>query len=87
MLYDKNERMVLSRNIQPPFKKCIENERDSINILQDIQGKRGKYDILKKIHDRSRKYEKDKFVRKKNALLDFTLPDPVNQGFFLPANN
>jgi hypothetical protein len=82
-VYDKmNDNFIKEYAVNFFLRSVLKNE-DSIIILQDIQGKRGKYDNSKNPYDiEVVNMRKTSLFEKKNAL-DFTLPD-FNQFFSTP---
>jgi hypothetical protein len=82
-VYDKmNDNFIKEYAVNFFLRSVLKNE-DSIIILQDIQGKRGKYDNSKNPYDiEVVNMRKTSLFEKKNAL-DFTLPY-FNQFFSTP---
>lgn len=81
-VYDKMNDNFIKEYTVNFFLRSVLKKEDSIIILQDIQGKRGKYDNSKKPYDiEVVNMRKTSLFEKKNAI-DFTLPD-FNQ-FFSP---
>lgn len=81
-VYDKMNDNFIKEYTANFFLRSVLKNEDSIIILQDIQGKRGKYDNSKNPYDiEVVNMRKTSLFEKKNTL-DFTLPD-FNQ-FFSP---
>jgi hypothetical protein len=81
-VYDKMSENFIKEYTANFFLRSVLKSEDSITILQDIQGKRGKNDSSKNPYDiEVLNMRKTSMFEKKNAI-DFTLPD-FNQ-FFSP---
>ncbi|MBE0391414.1 hypothetical protein [Flavobacterium sp. PL002] len=81
-VYDKMSDNFIKEYTANFFLRSVLKNEDSIIILQDIQGKRGRYDNSKNPYDiEVLNMRKTSLFEKKNAI-DFTLPD-FNQ-FFSP---